>query len=435
MASSATESKATRLLLEIDGRLSQQVNAVLHHPLFQKLEASWRGLSYLVKSSGRFGHVKVRVLDVSWEELSRDLQLAVDFDQSQFFKKVYTEQFDQPGGEPFGLLIGDYFPFSQGLSFASDTLTLKLISGVASAAFSVFIIGISAGFFGVDHFRDLLTIRSLHKLFLQADYLGWKELRSSDDSKFLGVIISPICLREPYSKRQRGHCGFLFEEEINCQEDYLWGNGVYAYGSVVIRSFKETGLFFTMKGFERAQVQGLPNFSYNVDKDSHFFAPFPCQIIFPYHKEAELSTFGFITLTAQQYTASCSFYNSYSVYGAPNYVSAVNSSNAILSSSLQNVLSLSRFAHYIKVIGRNKIGSLLTPSECQTFFERWLARYTSKTSNDVDELFIIKYPLYESSVSVRERPNKPGAYTCTVQLKTHPSLNNSYVDYVIQLNH
>jgi len=432
------EGKALKLLLEIEERLSQQVNVVLHSSSFQKIEASWRGLKYLVCGVGHGNNVKIKMLNVSWKELSHDLHHSIDFDQSQFFKKVYTEQFDQPGGEAFGLLIGDYSPFNKGISSGSnDILTLKLLSGSAAAAFSVFVIGISPGFFGIDHFHELLTIRNLNKLFVQPEYISWKGLQSFSDSKFLGIILSPFCLRWPYKKTRSG---FQFEETITSQRDYLWGNGVYAYASVVINSFKETGLFFTMKGFsqgekQRAEIRGLPSFSYDIERESSFFSPFPFQVLFPFQKEAELNQQGFITATASQYTTSCSFYNSISVYGEPNHPSnRIDSPSAILASNLQNVLSLSRFAHYIKVIGRDKIGSLLTPQECQTFFERWLALYTSKTSSDIDESFITQYPLYEYSVSVKEFSNKPGTYACAVQLKTHPSLNNSLVDYVIQLN-
>ncbi len=264
-----------RAIAMLDELLTRQTNAILHHPRFQSLEAAWRGLRYLVDQAEGAENVKIRILSVSWKELARDAERAVEFDQSQLFRKVYSEEFDTPGGEPFSVLLGDY-DIRHRLTEehpVDDLATLKAISGVAAAAFAPFVAAAHPSLFGMNEFATLEQPLNLPRTFDQLEYLKWQEFRASEDSRFVGLALPRVLMRLPYEENSRAARGFRFHEDVAGPDrgKYLWGNAVYAFGGVLIRAFAQTAWLADIHGVRRDEdgggiVTGLPIHSFSTDK-------------------------------------------------------------------------------------------------------------------------------------------------------------------------
>lgn len=408
----------------IDQLLCEQVNAVLHHPGFQTLEASWRGLHHLTAQVSDDDHVKIRVLDISWKELTRDLTRVMEFDQSQLFRKVYSEEFGMPGGEPYGVLLGDYYvhhrpspshPFD-------DVGTLRLISQVAAAAFSPFIAGAHPALLGLDGFADLERPVDVARVFQQAEYLKWNALREEEDVRFVGLTMPRILMRLPYADQPVRVDGFRFTEDASAPDrsGYVWGNAIYAFGSILIRSFAESGWLASIRGVERdveggGLVTSLPIDSFNTDVEG-LVPKGSTEVMITDVLEKELEDLGFIALCHAHGTHLAAFYGSQSIQKAASYDKPVATVNAKLSSMLQYMLCVSRFAHYLKVIGRDKIGSFTNAADCQNHLNNWLIDYsTNKEDLSTEEQAV--YPLSAAQVTVQDIPGKPGAYKCVVHLK------------------
>lgn len=420
-----------RRVCAVDDLLSDQVNAILHHPRFQRLEASWRSLAYLVARLERTDRVKLRVLSTRWAEVERDLDRAVEFDQSQLFRKIYSDEFGMPGGEPYGLLIGDYFvqhrPPKRG--GVDDVATLRGLSGIAAAAFAPLIVGAAPGLLGVDSFRDLSPSLDLGGLFRQREYNRWQALQDQEDTRFLGVVAPPVLLREPYAELPRRD-GFRFREDVTSRDTngYLWGNPAYAFASVVMRAFDDTGWFADIRGTRAEDLRGglvadLPAPSFGTDR--HGVAQIaPLQISLSDQQERALSDLGFISLVASPYTPYAIFYGNQSLLRPRRYDSAVASTNARMSAMLHYMLCVSRFAHYVKVLGRDMVGSFITPEECERRLQEWLAGYTmAPTGLESDATLLASYPLSQGEVQVREMPARPGSYHCMIYLRPHYQLD------------
>ncbi|MGL5094079.1 MAG: type VI secretion system contractile sheath large subunit [Planctomycetia bacterium] len=418
----------------IDALLNGQINAVLHHPSFQKLEASWRGLKSLTEQASG-GDIKIRILDVSWRELARDAEKALEFDQSQLFKKVYGDEFDTPGGEPFGLLLGDYDVSARpGPGRPIDDLAaLERISHVAAAAFAPFVCGVDAGFFGLESFRDLERPMDFARLLDGPDYLKWRTLRDGEDSRFLGLLMPRVLRRLPYTEIDHApadlpRTAFQFVEDVAAPDGggYLWGNSVYAFGAVVARSFLENGWLADIRGATRGDgagglVAGLPVPSAPVD-GSGVVPLSATDALVGERLEKQLADQGFIVLCHNKDTAGAAFYSSQSVQKPKSYDRPAASANARLSTMLQYMLCVSRFAHYLKVIGRDKIGSFTEPSELENHLHEWLHQYVT-SDDDAPEAARAQYPLREAEVQVKERPGKPGSYLCVAHLRPHFQLD------------
>ncbi len=419
----------------LDEQLNQQVNAVLHHRQFQALEASWRGLRYLVDSSSRLAAertVRIRVLDISWRELARDLERAMEFDQSQFFEKVYTREFGSPGGEPFGLLIGDYFVRHRpGLAHADDDVAvLKGISQVSAAAFAPFITGVHPALFGLDSFHELGLPIDLQRVFRQQEYRLWQTLRDFEESRFIGLVLPHILLRLPYEDDGSRVDGFPFHESVATRDNqcYLWGNAAFAFAAVAIQAFDNNGWLADIRGVRQNEetgrmvaagglVSSLPVASFTTDRSG--LAPrFSTDVQITQTREKELDELGLISLCHCWDTPWSAFYSNSSVQAPKTYDSAAASVNARLSSMLQYTLCVSRFAHFIKIIGRAKVGTVRTAHELETLLQNWFLRYsTAREDSSLDEK--ARYPLREARVQVKAAPGKPGSFICTAHLRPH----------------
>nr|MDQ2695326.1 type VI secretion system contractile sheath large subunit [Pseudomonadota bacterium] len=363
-----------RAIARLDALLERQVNAILHHPRFQHLEAAWRGLDYLTRQAAGAENVKVRVLNAGWRELARDLEGAIEFDQSQLFIKVYSEQFGMPGGEPFGLLVGDYAIRHR----PADMAALGGVAQVAAAAFAPFVAAAHPAFFALDSFQELSLPLDLAALFRHqaAEYLAWQSLRQSADSRFVGLTLPRILLRLPYADDGARDQPFRFVEDVTAADGggYLWGNAAYAFAAVAIQAFAASGWLADLRGVHRDErsaapvaggglVGGLAAADFATDRPG--LAPrYATEVFIGDYREKELSELGFIPLCHCQDTPWPAFYSSPSVQApAQSHDSPAARANARLSAMLHYILCAARFAHYLKIIGREKVGAFARAAE------------------------------------------------------------------------
>ncbi len=347
----------SRDVAELDRLLAAQVDAVLHHPRFQRLEAAWRGLGLLIDGSGGQENVKVKVLHLPKAQLDADLHGAIEFDQSEFFRKVYEEEYGMAGGEPYGALIGNYeFRNSPG-----DIELLSKIKEVAAAAFAPFIAAADPMMFGVPQFGLLPRISSLEELFRSQKFVKWNALREHEDSRYLGLVLPRILMRLPYTRDPQRVDGFVYEEDVSAADgtSYLWGNAAFAFGNVLIRAFALSGWFADIRGIAAGPDSGgvvdLPAPSFGTDRPG---TAVKCSVdsIISEARDKELSDLGFITLCDCEDSEYSAFFANQSLQKPKVYHDEVATTNARISSMLQYVLCASRFAHYLKAIGRDKIG-------------------------------------------------------------------------------
>ncbi len=414
-------------IADIDTLLTRQLQAILHHSRFQTLEASWRGLDYLCEQADRNDleqRTRIKLISISWAELSRDLNRAIEFDQSEFFKLIYSNELDMPGGEPFGVLIGDYQISHQprpGVP-VNDIDTLKEIARTAAAAFAPFVTSADPKLFGVDSFAELATLRDLHTLFDQDDYIKWRTLRSMDDARFLGITMPQMLMRAPYQQDGRRSDRFNFAERPLDGDGYLWGSSAYAFAGVLLRTFAQSGWFTHIRGMQSGALKhglvcDLPLDASDADLFGRRMAP-GANLQVGDRLEKALADNGFVPLSPLPLSEHMVFFSNAAVLKPTKYDSDAASVNARLSSMLQYVLCVSRFAHYIKLMGRDKVGSFTTAASIEADLQRWLHQYTSASDSDSADVRA-RFPLQEGRVQVKETRGKPGHFYSVIQLKPH----------------
>ncbi|SMF29839.1 type VI secretion system protein ImpD [Alteromonadaceae bacterium Bs31] len=415
-----------RAIAEIDQRINEQLNAILRHRKLQKLEASWRGLWYLVIQAEGTRNIKIKVLDISWPEVSRDIERALDFDQSQLYNKIYSEEYGSPGGEPYGVLIGDYeITHKPSATHPSDDIaTLEGLADIAAAAFSPFIAAAAVQLFGLDSYSQLGTGLKLGEIFNQPEYIKWRRLRDKPEARFLGLTLPKILMRTPYAKSPGTFKGLHFCEHSEDENGagYLWGNAAYAFGGILVREFANVGWFGHIRGVPRDILGGglvttLPIDSFETDSNEIAYKP-PTDILITDSLEREISELGLVPLCHCYNTPFSAFYSNQSVQKSVKTKNSATDANAKLSTMLQHILCASRVAHYIKIMIRDKIGSFLSAEECQDFLRKWLIKYTTGR-HDLEWEQQARYPLREADVTVKEHPEKPGQYLCVIKLVPH----------------
>ncbi len=415
-----------RRISEIDHIINDFLNEVIHHPKLQKLESAWRGLWYLVVQSEGVRNLKIKILDISWQEIVRDIDRAIEFDQSQLFNKVYSDEYGTPGGEPYGVLIGDY-EISHRPSARhpqDDIATLKGICDVAAASFAPFIAGASSELFGLESFASLGSPLNLQGIFKQEEYIPWRSLRETPDARFIGLTVPRILMRKPYRTKPGSYKGLFFFEKAQSNAHYLWGNAAYGFGAILIREFSSVGWFGHIRGVPRDQIGGglltnLPVDAFETDSDDVAYKPSTDAMITD-TTERELSNLGFTPLCQCYDTPFTAFYSNQSIQ-KPKYQSRTPNADAVnakLSSMLQHVLCGSRIAHYIKVMIRDKVGSFVGADDCEELLRSWLLKYTSGR-RDLAWEDQARYPILKSSVEVKEHPEKPGQYLCAIRIVPH----------------
>lgn len=403
-------------IAEIDDLLSAQLNEILHDPDLQKLEATWRGLSFLVFNTETSTSLKLRILNITKEELLKDLEKAVEFDQSALFKKVYEEEYGTFGGNPYSMLMGDY-EFGR---HPNDVKLLELVSNVAAAAHAPFISAASPRLFDMDSFTELGVPRDLSKIFESMELVKWRSFRNSEDSRYVSLVLPHVLLRLPYGPDTKPVEGVNFVEDTDGRDHkkYLWGNAAYVLTQRVTDAFAKHGWTAAIRGVEGGgKVEGLPAHTFRTD-EGDVALKCPTEIAITDRREKELNDLGFISLVHCKGTDYAAFFGGQTANKPRQYNTDAANANARISAMLPYVLNASRFAHYIKVIMRDKVGSFMTKDNVQTFLNTWIMDYVLG-KDDAGQELKAKYPLREARVDVFDVPGKPGAYRATVFLRPH----------------
>src|ERR1700722_957580 len=405
----------------IDAKMSAQLNAIMHDPKFLKLEGSWRGLHYLVQNSETGTSLKLRVLNISKRDLGRDLSRAIEFDQSQLFKKIYENEFGTPGGEPYGALIGDY----EWTNHPDDLETLRLMSNISAGAFAPFITAAGAGMFGFDSWTELSKPRDLAKIFDTVEFTKWRSFRDSEDSRFVNLVMPRVIARLPYGKATKPIDEFEYEEapmykrgkaQAMDHESYCWSNAAYVMGARLTDAFAKNGFCTAIRGAEGGgKVENLPTHIFTSD-DGDIDTKCPTEIGITDRREFELSNQGSLPLCHYKNTNYAVFFGGQTVQKPKKYDRPEATANAAISARLPYIMATSRFAHYLKVMARDKIGSFMEASDVERWLNRWIKNYVNSNPEAGQEMKA-RYPLAEAKVQVKEIPGKPGWDTAVAWLR------------------
>ncbi|WP_343055419.1 type VI secretion system contractile sheath large subunit [Azospirillum oleiclasticum] len=422
-----------RDIARIDELLSDQVNAILHHRRFQRLEASWRGVAFLTGQVEGMEDVIIRVLNAGWAELSRDFERAIEFDQSQLFQKIYSEEFGMPGGLPYGVLVCDYAVTHKPTKErpTDDIACLKGLSQVAAAAFAPAIVGADPALFGLETFREMGLPIDLKTAFRHAEYQRWQRFQQSEDARFLGIVLPRVLMRPPYPDNASTRFGFRYRENAGGMrlEEHCWGNAVYAFCSVLVRAYAQYGWFADIRGAQRdvvggGLVDGLPVPWFATD-EPELALKFGAEVAISDRLEKDLDDLGFVSLNRCKDTPFLVFYGNQSVQRTQTYDTLAATANAKLSSMLRYMFCIARFAHYLKVQVRDRVGSFITPEKCEQDLQKWLHGFCLG-NDDASIHQKARYPLREAWVQVRESPGKPGNYLCIIHLRPHFQLDQVF---------
>jgi type VI secretion system protein ImpC len=407
-------------IAEIDRLVSAQMNEIMHHADFQKLEGSWRGLNQLVMNSETGTMLKIRVLNVNKKDLLKDLERAVEFDQSALFKKVYEDEYGTFGGAPYGALIGDY-EFG---NHPQDMALLEKISQVAAAAHAPFLSAAAPDLFGWETFSEMSEVRDISKIFDRTEYAKWRSFRDSEDSRYVGLTLPHTLGRVPYGAATRPTETFRFEEDVDGTDHkkYLWTNAAYSMGTRLTEAFAMHNWCVAIRGVEGGGlVDSLPTHTFQTD-EGEIAMKCPTEVAITDRREKEFADNGFIPLVHCKGTDYAAFFATQSANKAKKYDTDSANANARLSTQLQYIFAVSRFAHYLKSMMRDKIGSYMSRQEAQIFLNRWIQKYVLE--NDVAPAAQkAKYPLREARVDVSEIPGKPGCYRAVAFLRPHFQLD------------
>ena len=406
---------------QIDAVLNNQLNEIMHHAEFQSLESSWRALYYLVMKAETGPMLKLRLLNASRKDLQNDLEKAVEFDQSALFKMIYEEEYGTFGGQPFSVLVGD-FEFGR---VPADILFLEKMSEVAAAAHAPFITAAGPKLFDLDSYTDLGVPRDLSKVFESSELIKWNSFRASEDSRYVVLTLPRFLLRMPYDpEKNPAPDGILFKEDLSGampaqrHEKYLWGNSAFALTERITNAFSHYKWCAAIRGVEGGGlVEGLPTHTFMTD-DGEIALKCPTEIAITDRRENELTQMGFLSLCHCKGTDYAAFFGGQTTNLPKKYNTDQANANALLSSRLPYMLAASRFAHYIKVIMRDKIGTFMTRENVEEFLNRWLVDYVL-LNDDAGQELKAQYPLREGRVDVSDNPGKPGSYTAVVYLRPH----------------
>ena len=406
----------------IDTDLSKQLSVIMHSDSFKAMEATWRGLFHLVSRTETSTRLKLRIFNATLKELQDDMTKAVEFDQSKLFKMIYEAEYGTFGGSPYSMLLGGY---DIGPS-ASDMTFIGAMSSVAAAAHAPFLAAASAKMFGLQDFGDLAKPRDLAKIFEGADLAAWADFRSTEDSRYVSLVLPRVMLRLPYGQNTLPAEGFIFEEAVLSadgvpdNDHFLWGNAAYFLAERITNAFSLYSWTAAIRGVEGGGlVEGLPIYTFSTGADEGIKEIFcPTQVAITDRREKEINDLGFIALCHSKGSGKAAFFGGQTTNKPKKYINADANANAALSSRLPYIMAASRFAHYIKVIVRDKVGGFLTRGNVEAFLNSWISQYVlldDNASQDVKSAF----PLREANIVVVDVPGEPGSYKATVFLKPH----------------
>lgn len=403
-------------IAEIDDLLTKQLNEIMHHPEFQALEGAWHGLHDFVFGSETSTRLKIRLMSVSKQELLNDLETAVDYDTSALFKKVYEEEYGTFGGYPYSVLIGDYY-FGR---HPQDMALLERVSKVAAAAHAPFISAAAPALFDMKRFTDLGGPRDLSKIFESAELATWKAFREGEDSRYVALTLPRYLARLPYGNKTKPIEQFAFEEDVDGKnhDKYLWSNSAYQLGLRITDAFAKYGWTTAIRGVEGGgKVEGMTAHTYQTD-EGDIALKCPTEVLITDRREKELNDLGFIAVVNAKGTPYAAFFGGQTVNKPKVYNKDLANANANLSARLPYMLAASRFAHYVKVIARDKVGSFQTRDTLQTYLNTWIADYVCLSESAPQETKA-RLPLASARVDVSEIPGRPGAYSAVVFVRPH----------------
>lgn len=410
------------IIAEIDKKMTDQVNLILHNDEFQKLEGAWRGLHYLVNNTETDEMLKIRVMNISKKELAKTLKKykGTSWDQSPIFKRLYEEEYGQFGGEPFGCLVGDYhFDHSP-----PDVQLLGQIAQISAACHSPFIAGVSPGTLQMDSWSELSNPRDLTKIFSTPDYAAWRSLRESEDSRYLGLAMPRFLARQPYGADTDPVDEFDFEEDTegNDSTKYAWANSAYAMAVNINRSFKSYGWCSRIRGIESGgAVEGLPVHTFPTD-DGGVDMKCPTEIAISDRREAELAANGFMPLIHKKNSDFAAFIGAQSLQKPAEYEDPDATANANLAARLPYLFATCRFAHYLKCIVRDKVGSFKEREDMERWLNDWILQYVDGDPAHSSETTKAEHPLAAAEVVVQEIEGNPGYYSSQFFLRPHYQL-------------
>ncbi len=410
------------MIAEIDRKLSAQVNEIIHNEEFQKLESAWRGLHHLVNNTETDEMLKIRVMAISKKDLHKTLRKfkGAAWDQSPIFKKLYEEEFGQFGGEPYGCLVGDYhFDHS-----APDVELLGEMSKVAAACHAPFITGADPSLMNFDSWQELANPRDLAKVQSTPEYAGWKSLRDSEDAKYLGLTMPRFLGRQPYGAKQNPVEEFAFEEDTGHAESdkFAWVNAAYGMATNINRSFKEYGWCSRIRGVESGgTVENLPTHTFPTD-DGGVDMKCPTEIGISDRREAELAKLGLMPLIHRKNTDMAAFIGAQSLHKPVEYDDPDATANANLAARLPYLFATCRFAHYLKCMVRDKIGSFKSRDDMEKWLNKWILQYVDGSPDSSTERTKAQKPLAGAAVEVSEVEGNPGYYQSKFFLRPHYQL-------------
>ncbi len=421
-----------RDIAAIDTMLSEQVDVILHHDRLRKLEGTWRGVAWLADGLELSNRLKIKILNIGWPEICRDLERAIEFDQSQLFRKVYEEEFGTPGGEPYGLLVVDHeVRHRPTAEFRTDDVTaLAALSGVAAAAFSPLMVGASPALLEVDSFTDLATSIDLAAPLRNTEHTRWRSLASRADMRFVGVALPRVLARPPWADDATRDDGFRYREYAPTDGDRVWMNAGFAFASVVARAFANYGWPADVRGVETDRVGGglvtdVPLEPFSTDPD-HVWVRNPVEIVLSERQEHSLLEAGLMPLSSVAYSEELVFGAVRSLQVPQRHqgpTANAADANARLSTQINSILCASRFAHHLKMKGRHMVGSFQTASEIERFLQAWLTQFVNGNLAATGESRA-RFPLVAGRVTVSELPGRPGSFGCVVHLQPHYQLDD-----------
>ncbi|MGO3130515.1 MAG: type VI secretion system contractile sheath large subunit [Alcaligenes sp.] len=410
------------VIAQIDQKMTEQINHILHHPEFQLLEGAWRGLHHLVSNTETDELLRIRVMPATKKELARNLKRykGVAWDQSPLFKKVYEQEYGQFGGEPFGCLVGDYhFDHSP-----PDVEMLGELARIGAAAHSPFIAGAAPSVMQMESWQELANPRDLTKIFSNTEYAAWQSLRESDDARYLGLAMPRFLARLPYGARTNPVDEFDFEEDTDgaSHDRYTWANSAYAMAVNINRSFKHFGWCTAIRGVESGgAVENLPCHTFPTD-DGGVDIKCPTEIAISDRREAELAKNGFMPLVHRKNSDFAAFIGAQSLQKPQEYYDADATANARLAARLPYLFACCRFAHYLKCIVRDKIGSFRERDDMERWLNSWIMNYVDGDPTNSSQETKARKPLAAAEVSVQEVPDNPGYYAAKFFLRPHYQL-------------
>ncbi len=412
-------------IAQIDEVISAQLNEVMHSAEFQKVEGTWRGLKYLVSQSSINMNLKIKVFNVSKKDLLKDLQNAAEFDQSNMFKKIYEEQFGTAGGAPFGTLVGDYH-FN--VTDAADMTLLENMSGIAASSHAPFLTGAHHESFGFKSYEQLDQPRDLTKIFdssLNPEMIRWNSFREWDDARYVGLCMPRVLMRQPYGENNKVD-NFAFTEIVDGEDHskYCWGNAAWALAARITDAFSKYGWCVNITGREGGgTVEGLPVHTFKTDSGEIAYKC-PTEVAITDRRDNELDTLGFIPLCHYKDTDYAVFFKTHSAQKPKQYDDPDASANAELSVHLTYLMAVSRFAHYMKVIMRDKLGTFQEVEDIENYLNKWFSQYTLADPSSAGIKLKSEKPLREFKVGVVPVEGRPGSYTVDLHLRPHYQLQD-----------